>query len=180
VSPRQDREEIRGIGESFGRIVSGRTVLWVDDNPDNNTLERAALESLGIGVTTATRTEEALDILRARRLDLVISDWVRGVTRAKGPSEGLRLLTSMRAAHVFTPFLVYCGWLPPEALEQRRAAVARAGGSGVTAAPRELLRWCVGELLRSAAYDPAAPFVDPPLYPTEGRPGSSPRRSRTR
>jgi hypothetical protein len=52
---------------------------------------------------------------------------------------------------------------PPDALEQRREDVADAGGSGVTAAPRELLRWSVGELLRSAAFDPTAPFVEPPL-----------------
>jgi hypothetical protein len=79
----------------------------------------------------------------------------------------MRLLRDMRAARIFAPFIVYCGWLGPDQLASRRAGLVALGGSGVTAAPRELLRWTVGELI-CASYDPKAEFVETPLYPDEG------------
>jgi CheY-like chemotaxis protein len=176
---REDREEIRSIGETFGRVVAGRRVLWVDDHPENNVVERAALEVLGVAVETETTTPDGLRALESGTFDLVISDWVRGQQKKNAPSEGMRLLLDMRQAHTFIPMIFYCGWLSDDQLADRRSQVARAGGSGLTAAPRELLRWTIGELVRCAAFDPKAPFVEPPLYAADTTDGApTPRKGR--
>jgi CheY-like chemotaxis protein len=167
----EDRAEIRGLGESFGRIVAGRRVLWVDDHPEGNDLERAAIEQLRVRVDTATDTAKAIKALTGGSYDLVISDWTRGAAKRKADSEGLRLLKQMRKQRMFAPFIVYCGWLGPRELARRRKEIAEFGGSGLTAAPRELLRWSIGELVRAAAFDPQAEFVEAPLYPEPQRPG---------
>jgi hypothetical protein len=186
---REDREEIRSIGETFGGVVAGRRVLWVDDHPDNNIVERAALEVLGVTVETKTTTADGLRALRSGAFDLVLSDWVRGRQQKNATSEGMRLLVEMRKARIFSPVIFYCGWLPNDQLAKRRSEVARAGGSGLTAAPRELLRWTIGELVRSAAFDPNAPFVETPLYAEDAadtapaprqKPAAKKARGRTR
>jgi len=162
---REDRLEIGGLAASFGRIIAGRRVLWVDDNPKNNEVECAAFAELGIDVKTATDTKGALTCLRASSYDAVVSDWTRHPSVAPDVSEGLRLLRTMRRRSDRTPLVFYVGWTSPKELAQRRTLAAEAGATGVTASPRELLRWCVGELVRSAALDPRAPFVELPLYP---------------
>ena len=84
----EDRAEISGLVQSFGRIVAGRRVLWVDDLPENNTTEIATLQELGVQVATSTSTADALGRLRSDRFDLVISDWVRhepDTPAAEGP-----------------------------------------------------------------------------------------------
>ncbi len=42
------------------RRASRSTVLWVDDNPNNNSYERQALEALGVSFVLAISTDEAL------------------------------------------------------------------------------------------------------------------------
>jgi CheY-like chemotaxis protein len=74
-------------------------VLWVDDHPENNVAECAALAKLQIEVAAVRSTDEALARLanaaaRDERFDLVISDWDR---LAEGPLAGLRVLRAMRA-----------------------------------------------------------------------------------
>lgn len=172
----EDRAEIRGLGETFGRVVAGRRVLWVDDQPEGNALERTALEQLRVRVDTVTTTAGAVKALAGGSYDLVISDWTRGhPKRRTAESEGLRLLKQMRKQRVFAPFIVYCGWLSARELARRRREIAEFGGSGLTAAPRELLRWSIGELVRAAAFDPGAEFVEAPLYPEQQRPVSRAR-----
>jgi CheY-like chemotaxis protein len=68
-------------------IVGGR-VLWVDDKPGNNQIERGILQTLKIEVTLATSTTEALLALRHSRFDVVVSN----VWRPNEPRETLRKL----------------------------------------------------------------------------------------
>jgi CheY-like chemotaxis protein len=168
VEPSQeDRAEIRTIGELFGRIVAGRRVLWVDDNPQNNVAERAALIDLGVNVETATTTAQALEAMDARQFDIVISDWSRGGVEHEGRSEGLTLLQQIRERPIVVPLIFYSGCLPASEFAARREQAAREGAGRVTCSPRELLRWIIGELVRCAAFDSTAQFVELPLYPEE-------------
>jgi CheY-like chemotaxis protein len=173
-----DRAEIRSIGEAFGHVVAGRRVLWVDDHPENNALEVAALEALDVRVRQVTSTSDALEVLQDEGTDLVISDWHRGAPPRGGDGEGMRLLRQMRRIGSHTPFIVYCGWLGKGELASRRARVSELGGSGLTATPRELLRWTVGELVRSAAFDPDGAFVEVPLYGADAGASNTPRARR--
>lgn len=162
----EDRAEISGLVQSFGRIVAGRRVLWVDDLPENNTTEIATLQELGVQVATSTSTADALGRLHSDRFDLVISDWVRhepDTPAAEGPA-GPRLLEAMRSQFLHQPVIFYTGWMSPPQLQENVTRAMKAGATGVTASPRELLRWSIGELVRSAALDPAAAFIDIPLY----------------
>jgi CheY-like chemotaxis protein len=162
----EDTAEIAGLVKTFGRIVSGRRVLWVDDLPENNDAETAALEELGVNVIRSTGTEQALDLLASGSFHLVLSDWARPAPAvgATSVSEGIRLLELMRYRDMHQPVIFYTGWLAAQDLRQRNAQAIKAGATGVTASPRELLRWCIGELLRSAALDRDAAFVPISLY----------------
>ena len=66
-------------------------VLWVDDKPQSNHFEAAALAKLQIEVVKALSTNEALRIIAADRegFSLVISDWERD---AEPKPTGLLLL----------------------------------------------------------------------------------------
>jgi len=161
-----DRQEIGALAQGFGRVVAGRKLLWVDDLPGNNDTEVATLRELGVLVTQSTHSADALQRLQAQPFHLVISDLARAETPGGRiePTEGFRLLQQMRQQGLHTPLIFYTGWLPADDRRRCIDVATQLGASGVTAGPRELLRWCIGELVRSAALDPEAPFVEVPLY----------------
>lgn len=80
-------------------------VLWVDDRPQNNVLERRAFEALGITFTLATSTSEALQHFKDSRFGAIISD----MGRKEGPLEGYVLLDVLRRRGDQTPFFIYTG-----------------------------------------------------------------------
>jgi CheY-like chemotaxis protein len=129
------------IAERIAAIADWKRVLWVDDRPENNCFEIAALNRLQIEVVTATSTDEALLLLNApaARYDVVISDWSRPSLRSmlRGSAEGLRLLHAMRGAGIKVPFVVYHAVVSPDELARRREAVRAEGGQGTTFRPNE-------------------------------------------
>ena len=52
------------------RRASRSTVLWVDDNPNNNSYERQALEALGVSFVLAISTDEALKKISRQRFEI--------------------------------------------------------------------------------------------------------------
>lgn len=78
-------------------------VLWVDDRPDNNERERAALAALGVTFDLALSTEQALPMMRAGRYDLVISD----MGRPGDPQAGYTLLRALRERGDATRYILY-------------------------------------------------------------------------
>ena len=82
---------------SVGRL------LWVDDHPDNNRVEKAYLEKYNITVYQVTSSEEALTSLSLYQYRAIISDMGRnGEVLA-----GLNLLKTVRERGNHTPFLMY-------------------------------------------------------------------------
>lgn len=67
---------------------STRRVLWVDDQPDRNQREIAALRQMGMIVDTALSNEQAAERLRAGEYAVLISDMSR---RVEAGNAGLRL-----------------------------------------------------------------------------------------
>ncbi len=111
--------------------LSERKVLWVDDQPDNNRWERAALESYGIRFTLAESTSDAL--AAPGSFAAVISD----LGRDREPRAGIDLLDRLRAAGNASPYFIYtsaraAAWLGK--VEQAQ---------GVTADPDELVAMVV-------------------------------------
>lgn len=101
-----------------------RHILWVDDRPDNNILERQVFESLGLTFDLALSTDEALERLNSSRYGAIISD----MGRREGPREGYRLLDAVRASDETTPFFIYAS---SNAREHKREA-AEHGAQGST------------------------------------------------
>jgi CheY-like chemotaxis protein len=134
------------------------TVLWVDDDPDDNTLELAKLREDGIEVLLARSTAEALDVLSLRRgVQAVVTDLAREEEGEFRSHAGLALLRQLKEAEHDQPVLVYT--------EAARAELDRqdaldAGAALVTASPTELfaaLRRILGAPAARAGPDPAPP-----------------------
>jgi len=81
-----------------------KRILWVDDHPDNNRLERIAFREIGIQCDLARDTKEALDLLGRREYSAIISDFSRQNKRA-----GYQLLDHVRQDRTANalPFFVY-------------------------------------------------------------------------
>lgn len=107
-----------------------KTILWVDDRPENNTLERHALESLGLRFVLSTSTEDALERVKTAAFDAIISD----MGRPPDPRAGYTLLNRLRAAQHEVPFIIYAGSRAP----QHVAEAKRHGALGATDSPQEL------------------------------------------
>jgi serine/threonine protein kinase/O-acetyl-ADP-ribose deacetylase (regulator of RNase III) len=121
-------------------------ILWVDDQPQNNSEVIRAFEEMGLRVATASTTRMALRCLfpshRARvprhRFRLVISD----MARDEGPREGYVLLEQMRRQGDTTPYLLYTS----TASSERRCETAEKGGQGCTNSAQELFGLAMSQL----------------------------------
>jgi len=119
--------------DSIGRV------LWVDDHPENNSVERAYLERRKVAVYQVVTSEEALQLLAMYDYDAVISD----MNRNDKPLDGISLVTEMRRRGDRTPFVLY-SVVPSEA---QRRLVAQAGGQAAIVERDELYK-VVAALLR--------------------------------
>jgi CheY-like chemotaxis protein len=116
-------------------------VLWVDDRPDNNSYERAALEALGVSFDLSLSTDDALKKVQASPYDLIISD----MGRPPDTQAGYTLLDSLRRSGNQTPFVIYAGSRQPALV-----ALAREHGAlGCTNVPAELISLVTGAIGRS-------------------------------
>ncbi len=106
----------------------GRTVLWIDDQPEMVHHEREMLEALGMRVLVADSSLEAFEFLDRFRPDLVISD----VARGRVADEGIRVLPALRALAEPAKVILYVARFDPE-------APIPAGAFGITNDPEELL-----------------------------------------
>ena len=117
-------------------------ILWVDDRPQGNQHERAALARLQIEVVYATDTDGALAQMRSARppFDLVISDWQRA---AEGPDAGLALARRAREAGLTPPIVYYHAEFDGARRAERRERALAAGALGEAVLPQELIEMVV-------------------------------------
>ena len=127
-----------------------KRVLWVDDHPENNRYEVAALAKLQIDVQTVTSTGAALNALEEapEGFDLVISDWGRPWD---GPGAGMRLLSKVRSAGSTVPLVFYHGEFDSAARAGRRQQALAAGAMGEAVYPAELIPLVLQGLAPAAA-----------------------------
>jgi len=112
------------------RRAAGAKILWVDDNPGNNTHERQSLEALGVRFVLARSTEEGIAALQQEKFDLIISD----MNRPPDSKAGYTLLESLRKAGDQTPYIIYAS--SRSAANQLEAR--SRGAIGCTNSPNEL------------------------------------------
>ena len=106
-------------------------ILWVDDQPKNNTYERQAFEALGLHFTLASSTADAFEKLAYGRYVAIISD----MDRPEGPRAGYTLLDRLRQEGNQTPLFFYTSSNAPE----HRQQALEHGGQGSTNDPQELI-----------------------------------------
>jgi CheY-like chemotaxis protein len=89
------------------RTTPPRSILWVDDHPENNAVLADSWRRDGAHVETARSTSEALHLLGDRAYGLIISDMGRHESGTDVPDAGLRLLAKVRTSDPLTPFVLY-------------------------------------------------------------------------
>lgn len=110
--------------------LSNGSILWVDDTPENNRIERETLESLGIDIVSSTSTSDAIGIIRRNDYDVIISD----MGRPEGDRAGYDLLERKQELGDTAPFIIYS--YPVK--EKHKKEARRQGAFGSTDSPREL------------------------------------------
>lgn len=124
------------------RRASRSTVLWVDDNPNNNSYARQALEALGVSFVLAQSTDEALKKISRQRFNAIISD----MGRPPDSRAGYTLLDKLRSSGDQTPFIIYAGSRDPEHVTESR----RHGAIGCTNNANELFEMVLSALGHAA------------------------------
>jgi len=108
ISPR-DKERVLNRVKKHLKIFRDVQILWVDDHPENNLNEHRMFRQLKTEIDIAKSTEEALEILKNGRYDLVISDMARGDSAISG----LDFLKRFRMEDKTTPVIFYVGIFDP-------------------------------------------------------------------
>jgi len=111
---------------------AGRSVLWVDDEPSNNVFTKNMFEILGVDVTLALSTDEALRALSTTNFDAIISD----MSRPEGAKAGYDLLEKVRSRDPTLPFIFFTTSRQPEHVDE----AVRRGATGATNSSSELLK----------------------------------------
>jgi CheY-like chemotaxis protein len=135
--PSEDKEHALKRARKHLHVFRDARFLWVDDHPENNFNEVVMFRQLRVGTQTAESTEKALEILKSRHFDLVISDMARGDEN----TAGLEFLEQFRKVDKTTPVIFYLGEFDP-----KRGVPAQA--FGITNRPDELLHLTLDVLER--------------------------------
>ena len=122
-------------------------VLWVDDHPANNELERSLLREDGIVFDNVVSTAEAIEQLQLTSYDLVITDLGRQGSSDRSQDAGRVLLASPEIADDGPPVVVYAG----RTAARREAELTGLGAFGVSANRSHLLTLVRQALGRSPA-----------------------------
>ncbi len=85
--------------------IRSKYILWVDDNPKNNSYLVASLQEKGHTVDIALSTDEAMTKFAARQYDIVISD----MGRPGDGKAGITLVKQIRTLSSKVPFYIFCG-----------------------------------------------------------------------
>lgn len=133
----EDKERALRRAKKHLQVFRDARFLWVDDYPENNLNELVMFGQLKVGTQTAQSTEEALEILKNRHFDLVISDMARGDEN----TAGLKFLGQFRKVNETIPVIFYVGVIDPH-----KGVPAQA--FGITNRPDELLHLTLDVLER--------------------------------
>lgn len=112
---------VNSMAASVEAVVSGaaagKNLLWVDDEPGNNTYGIKALESQGINVFTSRSTREALDQIKTYDFTVIVTDQLRVENGAEDHQAGTHLLEAVRKLGVRAPVILSTAF--PNKLEAR-------------------------------------------------------------
>jgi CheY-like chemotaxis protein len=123
---------VKSLGAERGTKKPRKLVLWVDDRPDNNVIERQSMAAYNIDFVLAKSTGQALAELRQQQFDAIISD----MGRPPDSRAGYTLLEALRGSGDETPYFIYAGSKDPTHVREARSR----GAQGTTNVGDELLQ----------------------------------------
>jgi CheY-like chemotaxis protein/outer membrane murein-binding lipoprotein Lpp len=134
VAPNGDAAAYHSPTDTVSQL---RRVLWVDDHPENNAFEIAALRRRGVEIIEAKSTRQAESILNSGQpVDAVITDMGRDEEDGFKPDAGLELIGKVTGPGAGIPAVVYTS---ANALARTRDSAMGAGATGATSSGTELL-----------------------------------------
>ncbi|MEU4844970.1 P-loop NTPase fold protein [Streptomyces gilvosporeus] len=128
--PRARVQEQQGAGPDLRGLV----VLWLDDHVDNLFWPVAELRRERATVHLANTEQEALDVLAAHQVDLLVSD----ITRNGDVEAGFTFAKKLRDEERYLGAL---GFLTSEVTHGRKERAREVGALGVTLDPGTVRRW---------------------------------------
>jgi CheY-like chemotaxis protein len=125
-------EVVRTMESREEPTIARQLVLWVDDRPDNNIIERQSMAAYNFDFELAASTGQALAKLQNRRYDAIISD----MGRPPDSQAGYTLLEAVRESGNQTPYFIYAGSRAASHVQE----ALRRGAQGTTNRSDELLQ----------------------------------------
>lgn len=96
------RDQLARRMRTIGPLLRSSRILWVDDNPANNSPEISILQKLGVLIDLAKTNEEARKKMEGAIYDIVISD----IGRNNDGQAGLKLLPEILSS-ISSPFVIF-------------------------------------------------------------------------
>ncbi|AQG82201.1 response regulator [Spirosoma montaniterrae] len=113
-------------------------ILWVDDTPGNNVVERETLTNTGVDVVSVESTADALSQLAKREFDLVITDMGRTENGSFNATAGVDLIKQVNAGHFAAlRTIVYTS---KKGFDQYGELARQAGADDIVYSPRILMK----------------------------------------
>ncbi|WP_146030452.1 hypothetical protein [Pseudovibrio exalbescens] len=100
--PASLRNQLTRRMKTIGPQLRSSRILWIDDNPSNNSPEISILQKLGVLIDLAKTDEEAREKMEGAVYDIVISD----MERENDGEAGLKLLPEVLSS-ISNPFIIF-------------------------------------------------------------------------
>lgn len=118
-------------------------ILWVDDQPKNNSYFVQQLSDRGFTIDLAPSTSEGLKQFDRGQYGLVISDMGRTEEGSYKPTAGLDLLKRIRDQNPDVPFVIFCS---SRGAREHTSEAKTLGVTSITSSPTELMGVLQSEL----------------------------------
>lgn len=126
----QDSQVISAVKSS-----KSPAVLWVDDNPKDNSYFVEQLRNSGNRVDLALSTSAGAELISKQDYSYINSDMGRQEGATYNPSAGIDLLLLVRKDNRNVPFIIYSS---SRALQKYGQVALNYGATAVTSSPTEL------------------------------------------
>jgi CheY-like chemotaxis protein len=116
-------------------VPQASTILWVDDNPKNNSYFIELLQKRGYRVDLAVSTAEGLKRASENSYRVILSDMGRSEDDKFNEDAGVDLLEALQKRDSKVPYVIFCS---TEGAKYYRTRVKTLGARAITASPMEL------------------------------------------